>query len=70
MDEWEGRREASRRALAVAGVLGMLERAAQRELIDLPAALTRLLATNFYTSANLVRDMRARDAERKSRPST
>src|SRR2546428_7124623 len=70
MDEWEGRREAVRRALTVTGGLGVLERAAQRELIDLPTAVTRLLATSFYSSANLVRDMLIRDAERKSRPST
>jgi predicted nucleic acid-binding protein len=39
MDEWEGRREAERRALTVTGILGVLERAAQRELLDLPATL-------------------------------
>jgi predicted nucleic acid-binding protein len=70
MDEWEGRREAERRALTVTGILGVLERAAQRELLDLPATLVRLLTTNFYTPANLVRDMLARDADRKSQPPT
>jgi predicted nucleic acid-binding protein len=68
MDDWEGRREAERRALTVTGVLGALERAAQRELLDLPSTLTRLLTTNFYVPTNLVRDMLARDADRKSRP--
>lgn len=68
MDEWQGRREAARRALTVTGVLGVLERAAQHELLDLPSTLTRLLATNFYAPASLVRDMLARDADRKSRP--
>ena len=57
MDEWEGRREAERRALTVTGILGVLERAAQRELLDLPSTLTRLLATNFYAPTNLVSDM-------------
>jgi predicted nucleic acid-binding protein len=70
MDEWEGRREATQRGLTVTGVLGVLERAAQREWIDLPSALTRLLATNFYAPANLVRALLARDAARKSRPAT
>jgi predicted nucleic acid-binding protein len=70
MDDWEGRREAERRALAVTGILGALERAAQRELLDLPATLMRLLTTNFYAPANLVRDMLARDADRKSQPPT
>ena len=41
MDEWEGRREAMRRALTVSGVLGVLERAAQRELIDLSSEIGR-----------------------------
>ena len=68
MDEWEGRREADRCALMVTGILGILERAAQRELLDLPATLMRLLTTNFYAPANFVRDMLARDADRKSRP--
>jgi len=70
LDEWQGRREAERRGLAVSGVLGVLDRAAQHELLDLPSTLTRLLATNFYAPANLVRDMLARDAARKSRPPT
>jgi predicted nucleic acid-binding protein len=67
MDEWEGRREAERRTLAVTGVLGVLERAAQASLLDLPSTLTRLLATNFYAPANLIRDLLARDAARKAR---
>jgi predicted nucleic acid-binding protein len=68
MDEWAGRREAERRALTVTGVLGVLERAARRELLDLPSTLTRLLASNFYTPVNLIRDMLARDADRKPQP--
>src|SRR5712691_553734 len=32
-------------------------RAASQALLDLPAVLTRLLATNFYAPANLVREM-------------
>jgi hypothetical protein len=34
-------------------------------LLDLPAALARLQATNFYLPATLVRDLLARDAARK-----
>jgi predicted nucleic acid-binding protein len=68
IDDWEGRREAELRALTVTGILGVLERAVQRELLDLPSTLTRLLASNFYAPANLIRDMLARDADRKSRP--
>jgi predicted nucleic acid-binding protein len=68
MDAWEGRREAKRRALTITGILGVLERAAWQELLNIPTVLTRLLATNLYAPANLVRDMLARDAARESRP--
>jgi predicted nucleic acid-binding protein len=47
MDDQEGRQEAERRALRVTGTLGVLERAAERGLLDLPAVLARLQATNF-----------------------
>jgi predicted nucleic acid-binding protein len=70
MDEWEGRREAERRALTVTGILGVLEQAAQQELLDLPATLMHLLTTNFYAPSNLIRDMLARDTDWKSRLST
>jgi predicted nucleic acid-binding protein len=65
MDDWEGRREAERRALQVTGTLGVLERAAERGLLDLPAALARLQATNFYLPTTLIRDLLARDAARR-----
>lgn len=65
MDDWEGRQEAERRALTVTGTLGVLERAAEQGLLDLPTALARLQATNFYLPVNLVRDLLARDAARK-----
>jgi predicted nucleic acid-binding protein len=65
MDDWEGRREAERRALRVTGTLGVLERAAERGLLDLPAILARLQATDFCLPAKLVLDLLARDAGRK-----
>jgi predicted nucleic acid-binding protein len=65
MDDWEGRRESERRALRVTGTLGVLERAAERGLLDLPAALACLQATNFYLPTPLVRDLLARDAARQ-----
>jgi predicted nucleic acid-binding protein len=65
MDDEEGRIEAERRAMTVVGTLGVLERAAERGLIDLPTALTRLQATNFYVDDALIREALARDAARK-----
>jgi predicted nucleic acid-binding protein len=68
MDDRQGRQEAQRRALTVTGTLEVLERAAERGWLDLPSALTRLQATNFYLPALLVRDLLARDAARKKQP--
>jgi predicted nucleic acid-binding protein len=65
MDDWQGRQEAHRRALIVTGTLGVLEHAAEQGLLDLPTALTRLQATNFFLPAPLIRDLLARDASRK-----
>lgn len=66
MDDWEGRQEAERRALQVTGTLGILERAAIRGLLDLPTALTRLQATNFYVKAEIIQVLLDRDASRKA----
>jgi predicted nucleic acid-binding protein len=65
MDDEDGRIEAERRALTVIGTLGVLERAAERGLLDLPPALTRLRATNFFVDDALIQEALARDAARK-----
>jgi predicted nucleic acid-binding protein len=56
MDESEGRREALRRHLKVAGTLAILEKAAQRGLIDFRASLERLQGTNFRLSGSIRRE--------------
>jgi predicted nucleic acid-binding protein len=53
MDESEGRREALRRHLLVTGTLAVLEKAAQRGLIDFRVALDRLEKTTFRLSARV-----------------
>jgi len=65
MDDEDGRIEAERRAMAVIGTLGVLERAAERGLLDLPPALARLQATNFFVDDALIQEALARDATRK-----
>jgi predicted nucleic acid-binding protein len=65
MDDEDGRIEAERRAMAVIGTLGVLERAAERGLLDLPSALARLRATNFFVDDALIQEALARDATRK-----
>jgi predicted nucleic acid-binding protein len=69
-DDLEGRQEALQRGMQVTGTLGILERAALRDLIDLPTAVTRLQATTFYPPAEIIAAMLARDAARKLRPPT
>lgn len=66
MDDWAGRQAAEQRALPVIGTLRVIESAAERGLLDLPAVLTRLQEVNFYMSEELVRNLLTRDAERKT----
>jgi predicted nucleic acid-binding protein len=65
-DDLEGREEAIRRGIAVMGTLGVLERAALRELIDLPDVIARLQTTSFYAPPEIIAVMLARDTDRKA----
>jgi predicted nucleic acid-binding protein len=68
LDEIEGRQEALRRGLAVSGTVGVLEKAAERGLVDLSEAFERLARTNFRIDPELLREALQRDAEwRKGR---
>ena len=69
IDERDGRREAEQRALQVIGTLRVLEMAAERDLLDLPTAITHLRETTFYMPEDVVSDMLARDAARKRQES-
>jgi predicted nucleic acid-binding protein len=53
MDESEVRREAMRRSLLVTGTIAVLEKAAQRGLIDFHVALSRLEQTTFRLCAKV-----------------
>jgi len=66
IDEWDGRREAARRHLTVVGTLRVLGTAAEKGLIDLPAAIARLRTTNFRVSTDLVEQVLDQDRNRKS----
>jgi predicted nucleic acid-binding protein len=65
IDEEDGRQAARSRALTVTGTLGVLERAAERGLLDLPSTLARLLTTTFRVRDELIQTILARDAARK-----
>lgn len=69
-DDLEGRQEALQRGMQVTGTLGILERAALRDLIDLPTAITRPQATTFHPPAEIIAAMLARDATRNLQPPT
>jgi predicted nucleic acid-binding protein len=65
IDDAEGRREARRRQFRVAGTLGILERCAERGLIELRTDLARLQRTNFRVRADLIERLLERDSARK-----
>ena len=65
IDETAGRLEASRRGISNTGTLGILRAAALADLVDLPVALARLLATNFRVSHTLLDALLGEDAARK-----
>lgn len=60
LDEARGRRAAVEQGLAVAGTLGVLQRAARRGLVDLPDAIERLRRTSFRVSPRLLESLKER----------
>jgi predicted nucleic acid-binding protein len=54
MDDRAGVAVARAQGMKVIGTLGLLERGARRGVLDLPAALTRLTATNFHIRRELL----------------
>ena len=67
LDETEARREALRRGLRVAGTIGVLEKAAERNLIDLREAFSRLARTNFRMTPELLREALQRAAANRQK---
>lgn len=57
LDEKAARQIAKERELNLTGLLGILELAAMRRLIDLPAVLKRLRQTTFRASPRLLRSI-------------
>ena len=65
MDERSGREAALKRNLPVVGTLGILERAAEKDLIDFSETLQELKANGFFISSALEKDFLERDVKRK-----
>jgi predicted nucleic acid-binding protein len=66
MDEKSGREAALKRSLPVVGTLGILERAAEKNLIDFPATLKALKSKGFFVAPALEQSFLARDFQRKN----
>lgn len=64
IDDKDGRHEAEKHHLAITGTLGVLKAAAQRNIIDLPAAIDRLRQTSFREPTRIVEEMLRQNAER------
>jgi predicted nucleic acid-binding protein len=65
IDERSGREAALKRNLPVVGTLGILERAAEKGLIDFAETLQKLKANGFFIASALEKDFLERDAIRK-----
>ena len=65
MDDREGVEEARRLGLTVTGTLGVLDRGAERGLIELAPAFARLRQTNFRIDPALLDRLLAADARRR-----
>lgn len=65
LDEMDARKEAARRKLSFISTLGILRRAAQLDLVDLPLMLARLQQTTFYIRSEVIQSLLDEDAERK-----
>lgn len=57
LDDMKARRAAKDRGLAIAGILGILDRATTMKLIDLPATIQCLQNTSFWASESLLQKL-------------
>ena len=67
MDERDGSAVAKQLGLTVVGTLGVLELAAEKGLLSLPAAIADLCRTTFRAPERLIAEMLRRDHLRKPR---
>lgn len=65
MDERSGREAALKRNLPVVGTLSILERAAEKGLLDFAEILQDLKSNGFFIAPALEKDFLERDAKRK-----
>jgi len=70
LDEKEAREVAKGKGLLVIGTVGLIERAAARNLIDLRESLTALQKTNMRISRSLIEDALQRQTQQRSKPAS
>jgi predicted nucleic acid-binding protein len=68
VDDKDARTEAQRAGLTVIPTLAILELAARRDLIDLPAVMAQLRKTSFHISQKLYDEVIERDQLRRQKP--
>jgi predicted nucleic acid-binding protein len=66
MDDLDGRAAARLLGLMAIGTIGVLERMVELEIIELPAAITKLRQTNFFISPELLDAALERDRRRRT----
>ncbi|HET9225140.1 MAG TPA: DUF3368 domain-containing protein [Thermoanaerobaculia bacterium] len=57
LDDLAAREVAWRRGLEVTGLIGILDQAAKRSLVDLPGAVERLRRTSFHAAPSLLKNL-------------
>jgi len=67
MDDLDGRRAAQALGLTVIGTVGLLERAAEKELLDLREAVAKLRRSNFFISPEVLDAALERDRLRRQK---
>jgi predicted nucleic acid-binding protein len=67
VDDRLARKVAVQRGLLITGTVGILEKAAERGLLNLSEALQKLLRTNFRVDAQVIREALEQDATRPRR---
>jgi predicted nucleic acid-binding protein len=67
IDDLDGRLAARNLGIPAIGTVAVLERAAEKELFDLPSAIAKLRQTSFFVSAQILDAALTRDRERRQR---
>lgn len=58
LDDWKAREVARNRGLSITGLIGVLDMAIEKSLVDPAAAVERLRATSFRISDRLLATLR------------